>query len=73
MVSELRLSNRIGDPVMERSLEVVATTTRKRSLSSPEKRESMKEQMDHDVYVLASRLEEEFACVKLRFSRDLVY
>ena len=63
MVSMLRLNNKIGDPAMEQSLEVVAATTRKGSRSSPQKRESMEEQRDHDISVLASRLEEEFTYV----------
>ena len=33
----------------------------------------MTEQMDHDVSVLASRLEEEFACVSSTASSDVYY
>ena len=33
----------------------------------------MKEQMDHDVYVLAFRLEEEFACVSSSASLEIWY
>ena len=33
----------------------------------------MKEQMDHDVSVLASRLEEEFACVSSTASPEVWY
>ena len=58
---------------MEQRLDVVATTTQKGTNNSPEKRESMKEQMDHNVSVLASRLEEEFACVSSSTSPEIWY
>ena len=41
----------------------IAAATRKGSRSSPKKKGSMEEQMDHDVSVLASKLEEEFSYV----------
>ena len=68
-----KMSNRSREPTMERRSSVAAAATRKGSRSSPEKRESMKEQMDHNVSVLASRLEEEFACVSSSASPEIWY
>ena len=45
---------------MERRSDNDATSTRKASHSPPE---HMEEQRDHDVSIMASRLEEDFACV----------
>ena len=67
------LSNRIGYSTLERSLEAVAATTRKGSRSSLEKRESMEEQRNHDISVLASRLEEEFSYVSSSASPEVWY
>ena len=67
------MSNRSREPTMERRSDVVATATRKGSCSSLEKRESMKGYMDHGVFVLASRLEEEFACVSSSASPEIWY
>ena len=57
MLSEPEMSNRSREPASERKSDV-ATAARKGSHSSPEKKRSMEEQMDHNVFVLASRLEE---------------
>ena len=51
----------------------VAATAQKGSRSSPGRERSMTEQMDHDVSILASRLEEEFACVSSTASSDVWY
>ena len=40
---------------------------------SIERKRSMTEHMDHDVYVLASRLEEEFSCVSSTSSPEVWY
>ena len=57
MVLELEMSNRSREPMIERKTDVAAAA-RKCSRSSLEKKGIMEEQMDHDVFVLASRLEE---------------
>ena len=60
MVSEKKASNRRGGSAMERRSNSDAASARKGSRSPPE---HMEEQRDHDVSVLASRLEEDFSCV----------
>ena len=59
------MGNRNNKLASERKSDIVAAAL-KGSRCSLERKRSMEEQMDHDVFVLASRLEEEFACV----SRD---
>ena len=67
------MSNRSREPTIELDSDVATTTTHKGSRSSPKRKGSMKEQMDHDVSVLASRLEEEFACVSSSASLEIWY
>ena len=55
---------------MERRSDSDAASTRKGSRSPPE---CMEEQRDHDVSVLASRLEEDFACVSSMASPEIWY
>ena len=66
------MSNKNKESTSERK-STVATTTHKGSRSSLGRERSMIEQMDHDVSVLASRLEEEFACVSSTSSSDVWY
>ena len=66
------MSNRSREPATERKSDVVAAS-RKGSRSSLEKKGSMEEQMDHDVSVLASRLEEEFSYVSSFASPEIWY
>ena len=56
---------------MEQSPEATAVASYKGSCSSPEK--SMKEQMDHDISILDSRLEEYFICVSSSASPEVWY
>ena len=67
------MSNRSKEPTVERRSDIVAAETRKGSRSSPKKKESMKEQMDHDVPILESRFEEEFSCVSSFASLEIWY
>ena len=73
MVSELRSVKRIEDSAMERSLDVAAAATQKGSCSSPVKEESKRERIDHDIFELASKLEEEFACLSSSASSEVWY
>ena len=73
MVSELEISNRSRELAIERRSDIVTTTTRKGSCSSPEKERSMIERMDYNVSLLASKLEEEFACVSSTASPEVWY
>ena len=66
------MSNRSRELAIERKSNVVAVA-RKGSCNSPKKKGSMEERMDHDVSVLASRLEEEFACVSSFASPEIWY
>ncbi len=71
MVSELRSGKRIRESAMSREHDVGATT-QKDSRSSPGKEEIMKN-MDHDYSMLASRLEEEVACLASSASLEVWY
>ena len=51
----------------------IAVAAWRGSRNSLERKRSMKEQMDHDVSVLASRLEEEFACLSSTASLEVWY
>ena len=57
MVPKQKTSNGRGDSAMECRYDIDVATARKGSRNSPE---HMEEQRDHDISVLASRLEEEF-------------
>ena len=70
MVSEQKVKDRRGGSAMELRSDIAAATARKGSRSPPER---MEKQRDHDISVLASRLEEDPACVKHGLSRGLVY
>ena len=72
MVSKLEMSYRNRELASEHKSDIVAAT-RKGSRSSPERKRSMDEHMDHGVSVLASRLEEEFACVSSTASPKFWY
>ena len=66
------MNNRKGASISEwRS--IVAAIAQKGSRSSPRGGRSKIEQMDHDVSVLASRLEEDFSCVSSTMSSDVWY
>jgi len=71
MVSELRLSNKIRESAMSREHDDEAAS-QKDSHNSPGKEESMKN-MDHDYSMLASRLEEEVACLESYASFEVWY
>ena len=73
MVADPEMSNRSREPVIECISYIFVAATRKGSRSSPEKKGSMEEQMDQDVSVLASRLEEEFSCVSSSASPGIWY
>ena len=65
------MSNRSREPTMECRSDVVAAATRKGSCSSPEKKESMKKQMDHDVFVPGIQIGRRiFLCQALLFLRS---
>ena len=64
------MSNRKRDPTSECKSDIVAEA-RKGSHSSPKRKRSMEEKIDHDVSILASRLEEEFACVSSTASPEI--
>ena len=66
------MNNREGASISERR-STVAATTQKGSRNFPGGGESTIEQMDPDVSVLASRLEEYFACVSSTASSDVWY
>lgn len=72
MVSEPEMNNGEEASISERK-STVAATTQKGSHSSPGGGKSMIEQMDHNVSVLASKLEEDFACVSSTMSSDVWY
>ena len=71
MVSELRSGNKIRESAMSREHDDGATT-QKDSCSSPRKEKRTKN-MDHDYSVLASRLEEEVACLASSASSEVWY
>ena len=60
MVSEPEMSNRNGESTSERK-STIAAAAQKGSRNSPGRERSMIEEMDHDVSVLASKLEEDFS------------
>ena len=68
MVTELKAKDRRGGSAMELRSDIDAATARKGS-RSPSKR--MEKQRDHDISVLASRLEEDFDSVSSTASRGV--
>ena len=58
---------------MSCGLDAAGRTTRRGSCSSPGKEESTKDMMDHDIFVLASRLEEEITCLSSFASSKVWY
>ena len=70
MVSEQKTRDRREGFAMERRSDNDAASARKGSRSPPE---SMEEQRDHDVSVLGSRLEEDFACMSSMASPRVWY
>jgi len=71
MVSKQRSSNKIKESAMSQEHDVEASTHRD-SRRSPKKEESTKN-MDHDYSMLASRLEEEVACLATSASSEVWY
>ena len=70
MVSEKKAKDRRGGSAMELRSNIDATTTQKCSRSPPE---HMEKQRDHDISVLPSRVEEDFACVSSTTSPGVWY
>ena len=70
MVSKPEMNNRNEESTSEQK-STVAAATKKGSCSSLGRERSMIEQMDHDVSVLASRLEEDFTCVSSTSSSNV--
>ena len=66
------MNNRNGESTSEQK-STIAAVAQKGSRSSPGRERSMIEHMDHDVSILASRLEEEFACVSSTASSNVWY
>ena len=72
MVSKPEMNNKEGASIGGRR-SIVAATVQKGSRNSPGGGRNTIEQMDHDVSVLASKLEEDFACVSSTSSSDVWY
>ena len=72
MVSKPKMSNRNRGSTSEHKSDIVAAA-QMGSRSSSERERSTIEQMDHDVSILASRLEEEFSCLSNSASLEIWY